>query len=89
MLASWEEFTQRVQQKFTMDVQLERCELSFIWGKMTATRETAPQLALGDCSKEVVGKVSMCDFGEGGVRAIAHLFHKRYVSASYEEPMSP
>ena len=55
MLASWEEFTQRVQQKFTMDVQLERCELSFIWGKMrTAAQETASQIALRDCSKAAV-----------------------------------
>ena len=57
MLASWEEFTQRVQQKFTMDVQLERCELSFIWGKMrTAAQETASQIALRDCSKVAEGE---------------------------------
>ena len=31
-------------------------ELSFIWGKMrTIAQETAPQVALTDCSKEVVG----------------------------------
>ena len=39
------------------DVQLESCKLSFIWGKMrTAAREAAPQIALRDCSKEVVGE---------------------------------
>ena len=37
------------------DAQLESCELSFIWGKMrTANEEIAPQLVLGDCSKEAV-----------------------------------
>ena len=39
------------------DTQLESCELSFIWGKMrTAAQEAAPQIALRDCSKEVVGE---------------------------------
>ena len=39
------------------DVQLESCELSFIWGKMrTAAQETASQIALGDCSKVAVGE---------------------------------
>ena len=56
---------------------------------MTATRETAPQLTLRDCSEEVVEEVNMCDFGEGGVHAIEHLFYKRYFSASYEQLMSP
>ena len=32
-------------------------ELSFIWDKMrTAAQETAPQIALRDCSKETVGE---------------------------------
>ena len=39
------------------DVQLESCELSFIWGKMrTAVWEAASQIALRDCCKEAVGK---------------------------------
>ena len=39
------------------DVQLERCELSFIWGKMrTAAREEASQIPLRDCSKAAVGE---------------------------------
>ena len=39
------------------DVQLESCELSFIWGKMrTAAREAAPQIALRDCSKVALGE---------------------------------
>ena len=38
------------------DVQLESCELDFIWDKMrTAAWETAPQLVLRDCSKEAGG----------------------------------
>ena len=39
------------------DVQLESCELDFIWDKMrTAAWETAPQGVQRDCSKEVVGE---------------------------------
>ena len=38
------------------DVQVESCELSFIWGKMrTAALEAASQIALRDCSKAEVG----------------------------------
>ena len=37
------------------DVQLESCELSFIWGKIrTGALEAAPQIALRDCSKVAV-----------------------------------
>ena len=39
------------------DVQLESCELSFIWGKMRpAAQEAASQMALGDCSNAAVGE---------------------------------
>ena len=39
------------------DVQLESCELSFIWGKMrTAAWEAASQIALRDCSRVAVGE---------------------------------
>ena len=39
------------------DVQLESCELSFIWSKMrTAARKAASQIALRDCSKVAVGE---------------------------------
>ena len=35
----------------------ESCVLSFIWGKMkTAAQETAPQIALRNCSEELVGE---------------------------------
>ena len=38
------------------DAQHESCKLSFIWGKMrTVSREPASQIALRNCSKEVVG----------------------------------
>ena len=39
------------------DVQLDSCELNFIWGKMrTAAREEASQKALRDCPKAPVGE---------------------------------
>jgi len=39
------------------DVQLESCELSFIWGKRrSAARKAASQIALRDCSKAAVGE---------------------------------
>ena len=41
----------------------------FYWGKMrTAARETAPQIALRDWFKEVVGESQHKDFGEGEVQ---------------------
>ena len=44
------------EKKEKKDVQLESCELSFIWGKMsTAAQEAASQTALRDCSKAAVG----------------------------------
>ena len=50
------------------DVQLENCELSFIWGKLrTAAQEAASQRALRDCSKAAVGERQYIRFGEGGV----------------------
>ena len=57
----------------------ENCELYFIWGKMkTLAQETAFQIALRNCSKEVGAGWGVlqciCDFGEGGVHAIKHIF---------------
>ena len=52
------------------DAQHEGCELSFIWGKIrTAAQETAPQIALRDCSKATLGegRYIKTPFGEGGV----------------------
>ena len=71
------------------DVQLESCELSFIWGKMrTAAWETAPQTALRNRAEEAVGEVNGYDVGEGEFSVIRSLFHKRF-SASHKELMSP
>ena len=45
------------------DVQVESCELSFIWGKMrTAALEAASQIALRDCSKAAVGESQYIKF---------------------------
>ena len=45
------------------DIQLESCELSFIWGKMrTAAQEAASQIALRDCSKVAVGESQYISF---------------------------
>jgi len=42
------------------NAQHEICKLSFIWGKMRAAAwETAPQIALRNCSKEVGEKDSI------------------------------
>ena len=71
------------------DVQLESCEFSFIWNIIrTVVWETAPQLALRNCSREVEGKVNIYDFGEGGVHAVKHLPYKR-LPASHQGLMSP
>ena len=72
---------------------LKRCEsseLSFIWGEMrTAVQETAPHIALRNCSKEVEGgKVNTCDFGEEEVHVINHLPYKRFC-ARHKELMPP
>ena len=64
------------------------CKLNFTWGKMrSAVWETAPQIALRDCSKEAVGEGQYMDFGEGEVHITKHLFHTRS-SAGHEELMS-
>ena len=67
----------------------ENCKLNFIWGRMrTAAQETAPQIALINCSKEVVGgMVSIyMIFGEGGIHAIKHIFFQK-VSTSLMKPL--
>ena len=46
--------------KMEIKTHIESCELSFIWDKMrTVAQETASQIALRNCSKEVGGKVSV------------------------------
>ena len=49
-----------------------------------AAQETAPQIALRDCSEEAGGDQYIYGFGEGGVVRIRHPFYKRF-SASHEE----
>ena len=54
--------------------QCESCELSFIWGQIrTIAQETASQIPLRKCPEEVAGRY-ICDFGEGGVPKINHIF---------------
>ena len=49
------------------NAQHESCELNFIGGKVrTAAQETAPQIALRNCSKEAGGKGQYVIFGEEG-----------------------
>ena len=61
---------------FFKSVQGESCESSYNWGKMrTITWETAFQIALRDCSKELSGKVSiLSDFAEWGMCTSKHIF---------------
>ena len=70
--------------------QCESCKESFMWGKMrTIVLETAFQITLRNSSAEAVGEGQYtCDFGEGGVHSIKHLFSKK-VSTSQEEQRSP
>ena len=71
------------------NAQRENCELSFIWGKMrTIDWETASQIVLRNCSKEVEEERSIYIwFWWRGIRAIRHTFWQK-VAASHEEQMS-
>ena len=79
------------------NAQRERCELSFIWGKMrTAARETASQIALRNCSKEAGGKVSIHVILVKGeyMRSSTYFLQKVsaslvQITASHEEQTSP
>ena len=57
---------------------------SFIWSKMrTAAQEIAPQIALRHCSKETQGEGQyICDFGEGTIHTIKHIFLQRFLLVS-------
>ena len=72
------------------DAQLERCKLSFIWGKMrTAAREAASQIALRDCSKAASGGKSIYKvLVKGEFNTMKHSFYKRFF-VSHEDLMSP
>ena len=55
----------------------------------TAAGETAPQVALRDCSKEAVGEGRYYKIlGKKEFNAVKHLLDKMF-SASHEELMSP
>ena len=71
------------------NAQREGCELSFIWGKMrTIAQQTAFQIALRNCSREVAGRsVLYMMLVEGGC-AVKHTCWQR-LAASHEEQMSP
>ena len=72
------------------DVQLESCELSFIWGKMrTAAWEAASQIALRDCSKVAVGEGQyiLC-LGEGRLQCHEALILQK-VFVGHEDLTSP
>ena len=58
----------------------------------TADQETAPQIALRNCSKEAGGKGQyVYDFGEGRIHAIKHILFQKFsaslakLSASHEQ----
>ena len=67
------------------NAECEHCALNLILGNMsTATLETASQIGLRNCFKYMVGGVGcggerqyICDFGEGGLHAIKHIFYCR------------
>ena len=62
------------------DVQLESCELSFIWGKLrTEAQEAASQIALRDCSKGAVGKSQYIRFWWREFYAMKRSFYKRFL----------
>ena len=53
-----------------------------MWGEMrTAAWETAPQVALRNCSKEAGGRSVYMRFWCGGVHAITHIFFLKVSSA--------
>ena len=78
ILSSEEQFTltrgKNVYSFVNLNTPCKNCESNFIWGKMrTITWETAPQIALRNCSKDV-GRKHICDFREQGVRIIKFIF---------------
>ena len=53
----------------------------------TMAWDTASQIALRNCSKEVAGEISMYVILEKGVHALKHMFWQK-VAASHKEQMS-
>ena len=79
------------------NAQRESCKLSFIWGKMrTIAQETAFQIALRNCSKEVGGQLRIHVILVKGeyVQSSTYFLQKVSaslvkVTASHEEQTSP
>ena len=72
------------------NAQHERCELSFIGGKMkTIAREIAIQIALRNYFSEVWGKVSVYVLLVKGEYMQSNKYFLQKVSASHEESASP
>ena len=71
--------------------QHESGEPTFIWGKMkTVAQKTESQIALWNCSKQVEGKVNICDFAEGQFHAIKHVsIGFLLVMMSWRDELSP
>ena len=60
------------------NAQSESCKLSFIWGNVgAAAQETAPQIALRNCSKEMGGRTAYVILVKGGVHAIKRIYFFR------------
>ena len=85
---------------FTVDnihVSMLFCELSFIWGRMkTVVWETAPQIALRNCSKEAGGTDSIYEILVNGeyMQSRTYFFCRNFcssceASASQEKYSSP
>ena len=81
ILSSEEQFTltrgKNVYSFVNLNTPCKNCESNFIWGKMrTITWETAPQIALRNCSKGATGKAHMYVIlvNGAGVIAIEHFF---------------
>ena len=72
------------------DIQLESCELSFIWGKMrTSALEATSQIALRDCSQRGSGGKSIYEvLLKGEFNIMNHSIYKRFF-VSHEDLMSP
>ena len=75
---------------FKKDVQLESCEVSFMWGNMRTVAQEAPsQIALRDRSKAAVGESQYIRFlVKGEFNTMKQSFYKRFF-VSHENLMSP
>ena len=61
--------------------QHESFKFSFSWGQNEDYSPGDSISVLRNCIKEVGGKVRLCDFGEGEVHAIKHIYIYIYILA--------